>query len=129
MALWRKVATVEDPTWTARYHDPDPNQRAFGGRIEITLTDGRCIVREKKVADAHPNGAAPWAWRDYVGKFDMLAGPLTGAPERDRFIADCEHLRSLSQDAVRQLNPVFHDARVVVAEMTGAGIFDHGSGA
>ena len=33
VALWRKVRTVEDPAWTARYHDPDPARKAFGGRV------------------------------------------------------------------------------------------------
>ena len=129
VALWRKIATAEDPAWTARYHDPHPAQRAFGGRVEIALADGRTITSEKTVANAHPNGANPWAWPDYVGKFDALAAPLTGAAERDRFITDCERLSSLSADAVRQLNPVVHTTNVIAAEMTGAGIFDHTSGA
>ena len=38
--LWRKISTAEDPEWTRRYHDPDPAKRAFGGRVEVTLTDG-----------------------------------------------------------------------------------------
>ena len=31
IALWRKVRTVEDPVWTARYHDPDPRGGRSGG--------------------------------------------------------------------------------------------------
>jgi 2-methylcitrate dehydratase len=42
--LWRKISTAEDPAWTARYHEADPHQLAFGGRVEITLKDARTIV-------------------------------------------------------------------------------------
>ena len=124
--LWRKVETAEDPVWTARYHDPDPGKRAFGGRVEITLADGRTVSAEKLVADAHPNGGAPWGWQDYVGKFDKLAAPLTGRAERDRFIADCEHLSSLPEDAVHQLNPLASEIEIAASDATGAGIFDFG---
>jgi len=44
--LWRKITTVEDPEWTRRYHDPDPAKRAFGGRAELTLTDGTVITED-----------------------------------------------------------------------------------
>ena len=47
IALWRKIRTVEDPVWTARYHEPDPAKRAFGGRISIRMTDGSSIAGEK----------------------------------------------------------------------------------
>ena len=127
VALWRKITTVEDPSWTARYHHPDPNKRAFGGRVEITLADGRTAEGEKLVANAHPNGAQPWGWREYVGKFDTLATPLTGKSERDRFIADCDRLSSRESAAIRQLNPAIHPAPVAAQKMTGEGSFDHGN--
>src|SRR5262249_19740817 len=76
VALWRKIRTVEDAQWTARYHAPDPAKRAFGGRITIRRADGRVIAGEKAVADAHPNGRAPWGWADYVEKFTGLTGTL-----------------------------------------------------
>src|SRR5262249_57780701 len=41
VALWRKIRTVEDAGWTQRYHEADPGKRAFGGRMTITLADGR----------------------------------------------------------------------------------------
>ena len=40
VALWHKITTAEDAEWTRRYHSDDPNEKAFGGRVEITLTDG-----------------------------------------------------------------------------------------
>ena len=84
--LWRKIRTVEDPEWTKRYHEADPARRAFGGTLEVKLSDGTARVFEKAVADAHPNGAKPWTWPDYVGKFDTLAGAMIDSAERERFI-------------------------------------------
>src|SRR3712207_2777809 len=55
VALWRKIRTLEDPVWTARYHEPDPAKRAFGGRIEIRMEDGSVVSGEQAAADAHPN--------------------------------------------------------------------------
>jgi 2-methylcitrate dehydratase len=46
------------PAWTARYHDPDPARKAFGGRVEITLDDGSVIADELEVANAHARGPA-----------------------------------------------------------------------
>src|SRR5690606_9272237 len=59
--LCRKVRTVEAPEWTRRYHSHDPNEKAFGGRVVITLSDGTVIEDEIAVADAHPLGARPFA--------------------------------------------------------------------
>src|SRR6201986_897351 len=54
VALWHKISTVEDPSWTKRYHSHDPKEKAFGGRVVITLKDGSVISDEIAVADAHP---------------------------------------------------------------------------
>ncbi|MGH3427256.1 MAG: MmgE/PrpD family protein, partial [Terriglobales bacterium] len=71
--LWHKVSTVEDPEWTRRYHSSDPDELAFGGRVEITLRDGSVITDELAVADAHPRGARPFGRADYLAKFRRLA--------------------------------------------------------
>ena len=47
IALWRKIRTVEDPVWTARYHEADPAKRAFGGRISVRMKDGSVVAGEK----------------------------------------------------------------------------------
>src|SRR6478736_6759167 len=44
--LWHKVTTAEDAEWTRRYHSDDPNEKAFGGRVEIRLSDGETITDE-----------------------------------------------------------------------------------
>ncbi|MGE4328522.1 MAG: MmgE/PrpD family protein, partial [Pseudodonghicola sp.] len=60
VALWHKISTAEDPEWTRRYHARDPKEKAFGGRVTVTLDDGSKIVDELALADAHPDGARPF---------------------------------------------------------------------
>ncbi|MBV8591956.1 MAG: MmgE/PrpD family protein, partial [Acetobacteraceae bacterium] len=52
--LWHKIETREDPEWTRRYHSTDPNELAFGGRVEVFMNDGSRIEEEVAVANAHP---------------------------------------------------------------------------
>ncbi|WP_158867599.1 MmgE/PrpD family protein [Leifsonia sp. AG29] len=96
VALWRKVTTTEDAEWTRRYHSTDPAEQAFGGRVVITLTDGRVIADEIAVADAHPLGARPFARADYVAKFRTLAADALEEAEIERFLAVAERLPELT---------------------------------
>ena len=93
--LWRKITTVEDPEWTRRYHDPDPAKRAFGGRAELTLTDGTVITEEIAVADAHPAGARPFAREQYIAKFRTLADGVIAPDLQDRFLDAATRLPDL----------------------------------
>jgi 2-methylcitrate dehydratase len=102
-ALWRKITTVEDPDWTRRYHSNDPAEKAFGGRVEITLADGRVIVDEIAVADAHPLGARPFGRAEYEHKFRSLAAEALAPAEMDRFLDLAARLDKLSPDEVGQL--------------------------
>jgi 2-methylcitrate dehydratase len=102
VALWRKITTVEDEQWTARYHAAGAGQ-SYGGRVVITLTDGRQIVDEISVADAHPGGARPFARDQYVDKFRSLAVPVIGEKEAERFLALALRLPELGPKEVREL--------------------------
>jgi 2-methylcitrate dehydratase len=102
VALWRKITTVEDEQWTARYHAAGAGQ-SYGGRVVITLTDGRQIVDEISVADAHPGGARPFARDQYVEKFRSLAVPVIGEKEAERFLALALRLPELGPKEVREL--------------------------
>src|SRR5262249_57026649 len=128
VALGRNSRPVEDAGWNARYLAADPRERAFGGRIEIRLTDGRVIAGEKAVADAHPNGGAPWTWPDYVGKFVGLVGEAVGQGETERFLSLVRRLPDVPPDALLGLTPVLPDGAVIPAKPTGRGIFDYGPG-
>ena len=102
VALWRKISTVEDPEWTERYHAAGTDQ-SYGGRVVVTLTDGRQVVDEIGVAEAHPGGARPFARDDYVRKFRSLAVPVVGEQEAERFLALVLRLPELGPDEVRAL--------------------------
>src|SRR5690606_6362399 len=104
VALWHKISTIEDPSWTKRYHSHDPKEKAFGGRVVVTLQDGTVIEDELAVADAHPLGARPFARPDYVNKFRMLSEGIVATEEQDRFIATVERLMELSPQEVSGLN-------------------------
>ena len=101
--LWRKVTTLEDAEWTRRYHSEDPAEKAFGGRVEIELTNGQRIVEEIAVADAHPLGARPFARADYVQKFRTLAAGVLAEAEQERFLALVQRLPELSAEELRGL--------------------------
>ncbi len=104
VALWNKVTTAEDAEWTRRYHSLDPAEKAFGGRAEITLTDGSTVVEEIAVADAHPLGARPFARDQYVTKLPTLAAGIVADDELERFIAAAENLPDLGAGELDALN-------------------------
>lgn len=104
VALWHKISTAEDPHWTRRYHARDPKEKAFGGRVSVTLDDGSTIVDELALADAHPDGARPFGRASYVRKFLTLSeGVLSGAQQR-RFLDTAEALADLGPGDLGQLN-------------------------
>jgi 2-methylcitrate dehydratase len=123
VALWRKIRTLEDPEWTRRYHDPDPARKAFGGRVEVRLDDGRVLVEERLVADAHPNGRRPWRWTDYVAKLERLTAGRLPSDERQRFQGLAARLGRLDPEEVRRLNPVLPAGSVAPGPADGRGIF------
>ena len=106
VALWSKITTTEDEEWTRRYHSDDPSEKAFGGRVEITLASGERIIDEIAVADAHPLGARPFARADYIRKFRMLAEPVLDASEIDRFLSLVERLPDLTATEVAELTVI-----------------------
>ena len=95
VALWHKISTIEDKEWTRRYHSQDPKEKAFGGKVVVTLNDGKVIEDELAIADANPLGARPFTRPDYIKKFRTLAEGIVSAAEQDRFIAAVEQLTSL----------------------------------
>src|SRR5699024_9442868 len=95
VALWRRISTAQDDTWTRRYHSTDPAEKAFGGRMEITLRDGGRIVEEIAVADAHPLGARPFGREQYVAKLRTLAQGVLAGSEVERFLDLVQRLPEL----------------------------------
>ncbi len=122
VALWHKITTVEDPAWTKRYHSSDPTEKAFGGRVIVTLQDGSIIEDELAIADAHPLGARPFKRADYINKFRTLADGIVDISEQNRFIATVERLTSLKPDELGGLN--FSVAPDRLGAPAASGIFD-----
>ena len=104
--LWHKIETQEDPEWTRRYHSRDPNQLAFGARIEIKMKDGQVITDEMAVANAHTLGATPWQRDDYIGKFHSMTDGLIAPKESARFLQAVQELPDLPAGELQRLNVV-----------------------
>ncbi len=122
VALWHKISTVEDKEWTRRYHSQDPKEKAFGGKVVVTLNDGKVIEDELAIADANPLGARPFTRPDYIKKFRTLAEGIVAAKEQDRFIAAVEQLTSLKAGDLAQLSFTVDAARL--GKPSHHGIFD-----
>ena len=102
--LWHKIRTTEDPKWTERYHSHDPNEKAFGGKVEITFKNGEKLIDELAVANAHPFGARPFKRDNYINKFKMLAEGIVSDAEQNRYLDVVQNLENLSVEEVRDLN-------------------------
>jgi len=104
VALWHKVTTEEDPEWTRRYHSLDLTEKAFGGAVVITLIDGTVIEDQIAVADAHPQGARPFAREQYTRKFRSLAEGVVDETEIERFLEAAANLPDLAAGELGRLN-------------------------
>lgn len=122
--LWRKIATIEDPEWTRRYHAEDPAVKAFGGRIDIVMKDGRVISDELAVANAHSLGATPWTRPDYIRKFRTLTEGILEETEVTRFLQVAESLAELKAYELCELTIALPKDRLRRAPERG--IFDYG---
>ena len=106
LRLWRTIETREDPEWTRRYHSSDPNEKAFGGRVEIFLRDRTRVADEIRFANAHPLGAKPFAREDYIRKFQSLTDGIVTPEESRRFLGAVQDLPTLRAGELPRLNVV-----------------------
>ena len=102
--IWRSIKTHEDKKWTKKYHDPNPKKKAFGAKVVITLKNGRKIIEEQGVADAHPYGLRPFNRKDYIKKFLTLTENILNKKESDRFLKIVQNLKKLKQGQLDKLN-------------------------
>ena len=102
--LWHKIETREDPAWTRRYHSIDPQEKAFGGRLEVHMKDGSVIEDELAVANAHPLGAKPFGREDYIRKFETLTDGIISRRESNRFLELVQDLPRLDASELAGLN-------------------------
>jgi len=118
VALWHKIETREDPEWTRRYHATDPNELAFGARVEVVLNNGERIIDELALANAHPNGARPFERADYIRKFQTLTDGIITPKESARFLDAVQNLPKLAAGELAELN-VAVPARSLAEGRTG----------
>ena len=102
--LWKKIKTFEDPEWTKKYHHPDPKQKRFGGKVVITMKDGRIVSDELRIADAHPNGRRPFTRSNYIEKFRSLTDGIITNIESKRFLKNVQNLKKISSKELNKLN-------------------------
>jgi 2-methylcitrate dehydratase len=102
--LWHKIETREDPEWTRRYHSRDPNELAFGARVEVLMQNGSRIEDELAVANAHPLGAKPFERTDYIRKFQTLTDGIVSTREANRFLEAVQDLPRLAAGELHLLN-------------------------
>ena len=102
--LWHKITTKENPKWTKKYHNPDPNKRCFGGKVIIKMKSGSTISDEINVADAHPAGARPFKREQYIDKFKTLTKGLISNSQSERFLSNVQKLKKLKSNQLNSLN-------------------------
>ncbi len=119
ISLWHKIETKEDPIWTDRYHDVNPDKMAFGGRVEIMMRDGTILSDELGVANAHTLGARPFGRNDYIRKFRVLTEGLVSLGEQDRFLNLVQDLRELTPQHVAEINVEMDMATLSKSENKG----------
>ena len=102
--LWNKIETFEDEEWTKKYHEPNPINKCFGGKVIIYMKDGSKIIEERGVADAHPSGNRPFRRSNYIQKFNMLTDGIISQKESKRFLMLVENLKKLKTQDINHLN-------------------------
>ena len=114
--LWHKIETTEDAEWERRYLTTDPNELAFGGRVEIFMKDGGKLVDEMAVANAHTLGATPWQRPDYIGKFRTLTEGMITSREAERFLDVVQNLARLKAEDLHLLNVALPASKLAVGK-------------
>ena len=102
--IWRSIKTHEDKKWTKRYHDPNPKKKAFGAKVVITLKNGKKVIEEQGVADAHPYGARPFKRENYINKFLTLTENILSKKESNKFLKTVQNLKKLKPGQLSRLN-------------------------
>ena len=123
IALWKKISTREDEAWTKKYHDPDPNCKSFGARAEVIMENGKKIIEEKTLANAHPAGDIPFDREQYKTKFLTLTEGIVSTKEQKNFFSFVERLPKLSPKEVIGLNPIVLSEKIENNTFNQNGIF------
>ncbi len=102
--LWHKIITKEDKKWTKKYHDQNPRNKCFGGRVIVKMKNGSVIKEQINVADAHPSGKRPFGRAQYIEKFKTLTNGIISKTESNRFLNLVSNLKNLRSKELKGLN-------------------------
>ena len=102
--IWHSIKTHEDKKWTKKYHDPNPKKKSFGAKVIITLKNGKKIIEQQSVADAHPYGSRPFKRQNYIKKFLTLTEKILDKKESSRFLKIVQNLKKLKSGQLSMLN-------------------------
>ena len=102
--IWHSIKTHEDKKWTKKYHDPNPKKKSFGAKVIITLKNGKKIIEQQSVADAHPYGSRPFKRQNYIKKFLTLTEKILDKKESRRFLNTVQNLKKLKSGQLSMLN-------------------------
>jgi 2-methylcitrate dehydratase len=102
--LWRKIVTREDKKWTKKYHDINPKNKCFGGKVIIKMKDGSVVSEEINVADAHPSGKRPFKREQYIEKFKNLTDGIISQKDSVKFLKLVQNLKKLKNKQLLELN-------------------------
>ena len=119
--IWKSITTHEDKNWTKRYHDPNPKNKSFGGKVVVTLNNGKKIIEQLDKADAHPYGARPFKRQNYVQKFLTLTDGILDKKESSRFLKTVQNLKNMKSGQLNRLN--IQVKRSQIKKNTKKGIF------
>ncbi len=119
--IWKSIITHEDKKWTKKYHDPNPKNKSFGGKVVVTMKDGKKIIEQLERADAHPYGARPFKRKNYIEKFLTLTNGILNKKESFRFLKNVQNLKKLKSGELNKLN--IEIKRSQIKKNTKKGIF------
>ena len=102
--IWKSIKTHEDKKWTKKYHAQNPKKKAFGAKVVVTLKNGKKIIEEQGVADAHPYGSRPFKRKNYINKFLTLTENILNKKESDNFLKNVQNLKKLKSGQLDKLN-------------------------
>ncbi|MFL2894639.1 MAG: MmgE/PrpD family protein [Candidatus Pelagibacter sp.] len=102
--IWYSIKTHEDKKWTKKYHDPNPKKKSFGAKVIITLKNGKKIIEQQSLADAHPYGSRPFKRQNYIKKFLTLTDKILDKKESSRFLKTVQNLKKLKTGQLSMLN-------------------------
>ncbi len=102
--IWHSIKTHEDKKWTKKYHDSNPKKKSFGAKVIITLKNGKKIIEQQSLADAHPYGSRPFKRQNYIKKFLTLTEKILDKKESSRFLKTVQNLKKLKTGQLSMLN-------------------------